>query len=74
MSSVEKLKHHLEHLKEKHKVLNRKVEEAYNHYDADEKIKMLKLEKLKLRREMFECEQKIAVGAVKESQDPHKVS
>ena len=74
MSSIQKLKHHLEHLKEKHKLLNRQVEEAYNHYDADEKIKALKLDKLKLRHEMYECEQKIAVGAVVESQDPHKVS
>ena len=74
MINTEKLKSHLQHLKDKHRVLNKQIEDAYNHYDADEVIKVLKLDKLKLRLEIEECENKIAVGAVVESQDPHKVS
>ena len=59
MVHIEKLKHHLEHLKEKHLILENKIIDAYNHYDADEIVKILKIDKLKLKLEIETCEQKI---------------
>lgn len=74
MSKIDKLRHHLSHLQEKHNILEDKIRDAYDHYDADSIVKILKIEKLKVKLEIEECENKIAVGAVLESQDPHKVS
>lgn len=62
----EKLKNHIENLKQKHKDYDEKIVEAYMHYDPDEKIKRLKIEKLQVRKEIEWLENEIlnAGGAV----------
>lgn len=62
----EKLKKHIESLKQKHKEYEHKITEAYMHYDPDEKVKRLKIEKLQVRKEIEWLENEIlnAGGAV----------
>lgn len=66
LMNVEKLKNHINHLKEKHKDYETKIEEAHLHYDPDEVVKKLKIEKLQVRKEIEWLENEIlnASGAV----------
>lgn len=57
--NVEKLKRHIETLKEKHEELDQKIIEAYAHYDPDVKIKDLKIEKLQVKKEIEWLEKEI---------------
>lgn len=65
MISVNKLKHHLKHLKEKHALLESKIQDSFNHYDTDETVKQLKLNKLDIKQEIENCELKIKALSVK---------
>ena len=47
-----KLKQHIENLKQKHEDLEQQIQEAYNHYYPDEKIKELKIKKLQVKKEI----------------------
>lgn len=64
--NIEKIKSHIEYLKKKHKEYEIKIEEAYLHYDPDEVVKKLKVEKLQVRKEIEWLENEIlnASGAV----------
>jgi hypothetical protein len=48
----EKLKHHIESLRQKHEDLEISIKESYLHYDPDEKIKDLKIKKLQIKKEI----------------------
>jgi hypothetical protein len=48
----DKLKHHINSLKDKHQELEIQIKEAYDHFDPDEKIKGLKIKKLQLKKEI----------------------
>ena len=48
----EKLKNHIDSLKQKHEDLEYQIKESYDHYDPDEKIKDLKIKKLQVKKEI----------------------
>ena len=54
MSTPEKIKGHYESLKSKHDLLDKQIEEAYNHHEDDLKIQQMKSQKLHLKEQMFE--------------------
>jgi hypothetical protein len=55
----EKLKHHIESLRQKHEDLEVLIKESYDHYDPDEKIKDLKVKKLQIKKEIEWLEREI---------------
>ena len=55
----EKLKHHIVNLKVKHKDLEDQINEAFNHYDPDHKVKELKVKKLQVKKEIEWLEKEI---------------
>jgi hypothetical protein len=55
----EKLIHHVEHLKEKHDDLDKKIKELYEHHTDDLVVEKLKKEKLKLKDEIEATNRKI---------------
>lgn len=55
----EKVKKHVESLKQKHEDLDYQIKEAYDHYDPDEKIKDLKIKKLQVKKEIEWLEKEI---------------
>jgi len=57
----DKIRHHIENLKEKHKELEQLVREAYDHFDPDEKIKKLKIDKLQIKKEIEWLENEISI-------------
>jgi hypothetical protein len=57
--NIEKLKHHIKSLKEKHKDLENQINESYIHYDPDLKIKDLKIKKLQVKKEIEWLEKEI---------------
>lgn len=59
MMTREKLIHHVEHLKEKHDVLDKQIQELYEHHTNDFKVEDLKKKKLKLRDEIEQTNRKI---------------
>ena len=52
MSDKEKTLSHYNQIKEKHKTLDKKINDAYNHYTKDEDINKMKQEKLHLKEEI----------------------
>lgn len=62
--NVDKIKHHINHLKEKHSIIDNKIKDSYNHHEPDEILKKLKIEKLTLKQEIDSLEHKIATRAV----------
>jgi hypothetical protein len=59
MSTREKMVSHYKNIKEKHDILDKKIQEAYNHYTKDEDIHKMKQEKLVLKEEMFRIEKEL---------------
>lgn len=59
MMTREKLIHHVEHLKEKHDDLDKKISDMYKHHADDFKVEDLKKQKLKLRDEIEQTNRKI---------------
>ena len=58
--NIEKLKNHIDSLKQKHEDLEFQIKEAYDHYDPDEKIKDLKIKKLQVKKEIEWLENEIS--------------
>lgn len=58
--NVQKVKHHIESLKQKHQELEHQIKESYDHYDPDEKIKDLKVKKLQIKKEIEWLEKEIS--------------
>lgn len=58
--NVQKVRHHIESLKQKHQDLEHLIKEAYDHYDPDEKIKDLKIKKLQVKKEIEWLEKEIS--------------
>ena len=56
----DKVKNHIEHLKQKHYLLELEIEDCYNHFDPDEKVRELKAKKLVLKQEIDRLEKEIA--------------
>lgn len=54
-----KIQHHINSLKDKHKELEIKIKESYDHFDPDEKIKELKIKKLQVKKEIEWLEKEI---------------
>ena len=61
MSTTEKLMHHWSNLKEKHSKIDKQIKDSYNHYDKDEVVHKLKIEKLHLKEEMSNIENQIGI-------------
>jgi uncharacterized protein YdcH (DUF465 family) len=61
MSDKEKTISHYNQIKEKHNILDKKIKDAYNHYFKDEDLHKMKQEKLHLKEEMFQIEQKLGL-------------
>jgi hypothetical protein len=57
--NVNKIKHHIDSLKTKHKELEQQIKESYDHYDPDVKIKDLKIKKLQVKKEIEWLEKEI---------------
>lgn len=56
MSTREKLISHAKTLRNKHDLLDKQIEEAYNHYTNDIEINKMKVEKLHLKEELSKIE------------------
>ena len=52
MMTREKLIHHIESLREKHDLLDKQIQNLYEHHTDDLKVEKLKKEKLKLKDEI----------------------
>ena len=50
---------HLEQLRSRHKALDRMVEEAYNKYESDEYVNLLKHEKFHLKEKIRLIEEQV---------------
>lgn len=61
MSTAEKLMHHWDSLKNKHDKLDKQIKESYNHYDKDELVHKLKVEKLHIKEEMSNIEKQLGI-------------
>jgi uncharacterized protein YdcH (DUF465 family) len=59
MSTPEKLMGHYNSLKEKHEKLDKEIEQAYNTHTDDLVINKMKSEKLHLKEQMYEMEQRL---------------
>ena len=59
MSTLQSLSNHLKHLEEIHRELDKKITRHWEHHDSDDKIRLEKLEKLSLKREIEELKIKI---------------
>jgi hypothetical protein len=58
--NIKKLKHHIEQLKVKHKDLDSRIKEGYDHHDAEFTLKELKIQKLQVKKEIEWLENEIA--------------
>ena len=56
----DKLKKHIDSLKQKHVDLEHQINESYIHYDSDLKVKDLKIKKLQVKKEIDWLESEIA--------------
>lgn len=65
--NVDKIKNHIKHLEEQHKELDFSIKEAYNHHDADEKVKELKIKKLQLKKTIEWLNTQVGRQGVEES-------
>jgi|TARA_R110001606_G_scaffold386177_3_gene550088 hypothetical protein len=64
MSTIISLTNHLVHLEDIHRTLDEKITKHYERHDSDESVKIEKLEKLALKKEIEDLRNKI-----KEMQD-----
>lgn len=62
MGTIEKLMGHYRSLKEKHDKLDSEIENSFIHHESDEKIHEMKKQKLHLKEQMFEIEQKLGLN------------
>jgi hypothetical protein len=60
MSNNKKLSHY-KAIKEKHENLDKQITEAYNHYDNDEFIRKMKIDKLHLKEEIDQLEKELKI-------------
>jgi hypothetical protein len=56
----EKLQHHLKHLEERHRELEKKIKDGYSHYLDDMHLGKIKHEKLGVKREIAQIEKQLA--------------
>ena len=56
----DKIKQHIKSLKAKHQDLESQINEAYDHFDPDEKVKDLKIKKLQIKKEIEWLEKEVA--------------
>lgn len=59
MITHEKLMHHWNQLRDKHDKLDKKIQDAYNHYDSDDSVHKMKVEKLHIKEEMDRVEKQM---------------
>lgn len=59
MSTVNSLSNHLTHLEEMHRALDEKITRHYDRHDSDDAVKIEKLEKLSLKKEIEHLRNKI---------------
>ena len=57
--NADKLRNHLESLKERHADLDKKIKEGYSHYLTDKGMQKMKFEKAACKREIDEIETKL---------------
>lgn len=57
--TAEKLRNHLETLKERHAALDKKIKEGYTNYLTDKGMQKMKFEKAACKREIQEIEEKL---------------
>lgn len=57
--NAEKLQNHLETLKERHSILDKKIKEGYTNYLTDKGMQKMKFEKAAVKREIQEIEEKL---------------
>lgn len=67
MSSVISLKNHLKVLEERHRELDKLIEEEFNHYDDDALVRQHKFDKLKLKQEIEQLKLDIITKEKQES-------
>ena len=59
LSTVNSLSNHLTHLEEMHRALDKKIIRHYERHDSDDAVKIEKLEKLSLKKEIEHLRNKI---------------
>ena len=59
LSTVNSLSNHLTHLEEMHRALDEKITRHYDRHDSDDVVKIEKLEKLSLKKEIEHLRNKI---------------
>ncbi|MDA9843057.1 DUF465 domain-containing protein [bacterium] len=59
LSTVNSLSNHLTHLEEMHRALDEKITRHYDRHDSDDAVKIEKLEKLSLKKEIEHLRNKI---------------
>jgi hypothetical protein len=57
--NIPKLKHHIVQLREKHKDLEYRIKNGYDHHDSDLSLKELKIKKLQVKKEIEWLENEI---------------
>lgn len=55
----EKIRSHIDQLKEKHDKLDKLIQDAHNHWDSDTSIKDLKIKKLYIKSEIDKLENEL---------------
>jgi hypothetical protein len=58
--TVDKLRNHLESLKERHAALDKKIKEGYTNYLTDKGMQKMKFEKADVKREIEQIERKLS--------------
>ena len=53
------LEHHIKHLEETHKTLDKKIKDGYTHYMDDVGLSKMKQEKAHVRRQIEDTKQKL---------------
>lgn len=59
MLTKEKLEHHISHLQEQHRALDKEITEADCHYDESRECHDLKKQRLRLRDEIERCKRQL---------------
>lgn len=60
--NAEKLKNHLQSLKERHRDLDKKIKDGYSHYLTDKGMQKMKFEKAACKREIEEIEERLKLS------------
>lgn len=61
MMTKEKMQHHISHLEEQHRALDKEITEADCHWDESPECHNLKKKRLKLKDEIESCRRKLAL-------------